>query len=174
MKLLVGLGNPEKTYVKNRHNVGFMFLDTMCKEWKAESKFYGEVGEAQINGEKMLLLKPSTFMNESGKAVAAVVKFYKINVRNIIVVHDDLDLAFGTYKMQRGRGPKVHNGLLSIEKSLGSVDFWRIRIGVDGRDDDKRIPGEVYVLQDFTQEEIVLLKSILPTVKTDVVHIMAK
>lgn len=156
MKLLVGLGNPGEKYAKNRHNVGFMFLDVLAGEtaWRDEKKFYGMVAEVEFNGEKCLLLKPSTFMNDSGKAVGAVVGFYKLNVSDIIVIHDDLDISFSAWKIQQGRGPKVHNGITSVEKSLGDVNFWRVRIGVDGRDSENRIDGHSYVLQDFTGEEI--------------------
>lgn len=155
MKLLVGLGNPGQKYEKNRHNVGFMFLDAFDgeAEWREEKKFYGMVAEIEREGEKYLLLKPDTFMNDSGESVAAVSNFYKLNVSDILVVHDDLDIAFGSWKMQQGKGPKVHYGVTSIEQSLGDVNFWRVRIGVDGRDPTNRIDGHSYVLQDFTSEE---------------------
>lgn len=156
MKLLVGLGNPGEKYAKNRHNVGFMFLDMLAGEanWREEKKFHGMVAEVEIEGEKCVLLKPSTFMNDSGKAVEALANFYKINVSDIYVIHDDLDMVFGEWKVQQGKGPKVHNGLISIEQSLGAADFWRGRIGVDGRDSEYRMEGHAYVLQDFTSGEM--------------------
>jgi len=155
MKLLVGLGNPGAQYAKNRHNVGFMFLDAYGDEvvWREEKKFHGMVAEMKSDDEKYVLLKPDTFMNDSGKAVAAVANFYKINVSDIYIVHDDLDISFGSWKIQQGKGPKVHNGITSIEQSVGSTDFWRVRIGVDGRDSQNRMEGHSYVLQDFSQEE---------------------
>ncbi len=168
MKLLVGLGNPGEKYAKNRHNVGFMFLDVIAVEtkWREEKKFHGMVAEVEIEGEKCLLLKPSTFMNDSGKAVEALANFYKINVSDIYVIHDDLDMAFGEWKVQQGKGPKVHNGLISIEQSLGAADFWRVRIGVDGRDPENRMEGHAYVLQDFTLIELNSLKDeLFPTIK---------
>ena len=168
MKLLVGLGNPGEKYAKNRHNVGFMFLDTLAGEatWSEEKKFHGMIAEVEIEGEKCVLLKPSTFMNDSGKAVEALANFYKINVRDIIVIHDDLDMAFGAWKLLQGKGPKVHGGLLSIEQCLGSAEFWRGRIGVDGRDPQNRMDGHSYVLQDFTGEELeVLNKDVFPLIK---------
>lgn len=160
MKLLVGLGNPGEKYAKNRHNVGFMFLDILAGEatWREEKKFHGMVAEVEIEGEKCILLKPNTFMNDSGQAVAAVVNFYKLTKDNIFVVHDDLDIVFGAWKIQKDKGPKIHNGILSIEEHLGSTDFWRVRVGVDGRDPENRMEGHAYVLQDFSSEEIVELK----------------
>jgi PTH1 family peptidyl-tRNA hydrolase len=161
MKLLVGLGNPGEKYAKNRHNVGFMFLDAFGGEivWRDEKKFFGTIAEMEMNGEKCVLLKPDTFMNDSGKAVAAIANFYKINVSDVFVIHDDLDIGFGAWKIQQGRGPKVHNGITSIEQSVGSADFWRVRIGVDGRDPQNRTEGHAYVLQDFTNEEVERLGS---------------
>jgi len=168
MKLLVGLGNPGEKYAKNRHNVGFMFLDTLAGEanWREEKKFYGMVTEVELNGKKCLLLKPGTFMNDSGKAVGAVVGFYKLNVSDVFVIHDDLDISFSSWKIQQGRGPKVHNGITSVEESLGDVNFWRVRIGVDGRDFENRIDGYSYVLKDFTVKELNVLKEdVFPAIK---------
>ncbi|KXK11220.1 MAG: Peptidyl-tRNA hydrolase [Microgenomates bacterium OLB23] len=160
MKLLVGLGNPGEKYVHTRHNVGFMFLEWLAKgevEWKHNEKLFGKVGEIMQQHEKLLLLKPQTFMNDSGKAVSAVANFYNIPHSHIVVVHDDLDIVFGSYKIQTGRGPKVHNGLLSIEQHIKDIGFMRVRIGVDGRDQQNRVSGESYVLQNFTKEELEVL-----------------
>lgn len=157
MKLLVGLGNPGKQYEQTRHNVGFMFLDMFGGSdvaWKEEAKFFGSVATKDVNGEKVVLLKPQTYMNDSGRAAGAVARFYSIAAENIIVVHDDLDIVFGSYKVQMGRGPKVHNGLISIEQHLKTTDFVRVRIGVDGRNPENRVSGEGYVLQRFTTEEL--------------------
>ncbi len=170
MKLLVGLGNPGEKYAKNRHNVGFMFLDWVDGDvvWREEKKFYGMVAEIKVGDEKYLLLKPSTFMNDSGKAVAAVVNFYKLNVSDVFVVHDDLDISFGSWKIQQGKGPKVHNGITSVEESLGDVNFWRVRIGVDGRDPKNRIDGYSYVLQDFTGEEQEKLNQVFEEIRAEI------
>lgn len=170
MKLLVGLGNPGEKYANNRHNVGFMFLDWVDGDvvWREEKKFYGMVAEIKVGDEKYLLLKPSTFMNDSGKAVAAVVNFYKLNVSDVFVVHDDLDISFGSWKIQQGKGPKVHNGITSVEESLGDVNFWRVRIGVDGRDPKNRIDGYSYVLQDFTGEEQEKLNQVFEEIRAEI------
>ncbi len=166
MKLLVGLGNPGSSYEKNRHNVGFMFVDSITSDWRMDKKKHAEISESDWKGEKTIVLKPQTFMNESGKAVASVVSFYKLNVSDIFVVHDDLDIVFGEWKRRLGKGPKIHNGLISIEKSLGTVDFWRIRIGVDGRTPENRVPGDGYVLSDFTEKEFgILQKEVFPAIK---------
>lgn len=147
--LIVGLGNPGKEYVNTRHNVGFMVVDTFKKqdtrnkiqEKKQFNALVAKIGE-------IIVMKPQTFMNESGKAVAAAVRFYKIPPDHIIVIHDDLDIVQGSVKAGMEKGPKVHNGLNSIEKSLGTNHFWRVRVGVDGRTVAERTlwSGEKYVL----------------------------
>lgn len=119
MKLVVGLGNPGEKYKDTRHNVGFMVIDKLKK--------YKE------NLRKVVLVKPKTFMNKSGVVVAKLKRFYKISVDDLYVVHDDLDLKLGEYKIQKGVGPKVHNGVSSVEEQLGSKEFWRVRVGVDNR-----------------------------------------
>ncbi|HCQ31731.1 TPA: aminoacyl-tRNA hydrolase [Candidatus Collierbacteria bacterium] len=132
MKLVVGLGNPGNEYVNTRHNAGFMFVDrfTGGVRFSLEGKF-----EALIYRDKdVLLVKPQTFMNESGRAVRKIVDFYKLGVNDLILVHDDLDLKLGEYKIQKGVGPKVHNGVSSVEASLPDKNFLRLRIGIDNRD----------------------------------------
>lgn len=105
-------------------------------------------------------------MNESGKAVKSLMKFFKISPEDIIVIHDDLDLGLGNYKLQKGKGPKVHNGILSIENSLGTKDFWRLRLGIENRQ-NKKIPGERYVLERMPEEEIIfLLDAILEAINS--------
>lgn len=175
MKIIVGLGNPGEKYAQTRHNVGFMFIDFVNErldggKWKLEGKLKVQMVRIEENGEKMLLIKPQTFMNDSGIAVQKIVasspRFAReagskeLPVRDLIVVHDDLDIRLGEYKIQRGKGPKLHNGIESIEHRLGTTDFIRVRIGVDNRETDQRIPGEAYVLQNFTDEEQVILRSI--------------
>lgn len=139
MKLLVGLGNPGEKYQNNRHNVGFMFADFMKDS---------EV----VKREKWIILKPQSYMNRSGEEVSRAAHFYKIDPENIFVAHDDLDIPLGKFKIQKGTGPKLHNGISSIEKLLGEKDFWRVRIGVENRGEN-RVSGESYVLQNFTPEE---------------------
>jgi PTH1 family peptidyl-tRNA hydrolase len=154
MKLIIGLGNPGTEYENTRHNVGFLFLDYFAQKnsFKLNKKFSSEMLEIAQNNEKFILEKPQTFMNRSGEAVSKIKNFYKITNENIYVVHDDLDLRLGEFKIQKGIGPKLHNGILSIEEFLKGKDFYRIRIGVDNRTDVK-IPGQEYVLGKFTKEE---------------------
>ncbi len=147
MKLVVGLGNPGEKYMRTRHNVGFMLLDRMADSW--EKKFDAKIAKI----ENSLLVKPETFMNRSGKAVAQLANFYKVSVDDICVVHDDLDIRLGEYKIQKGIGPKQHNGVESVETELGDKDFWRVRIGVDNRKEGERESGEDYVLAEFSDEE---------------------
>ena len=182
MKLIVGLGNPGEKYSHNRHNIGFMVLDNYChsgtspKDEVIESqrsyrslrslqddKFLGfkldtknEVLMAQVerDGEKVLLVKPQTFMNDSGRPVKKIVDFYKIPLENILVIHDDLDLVLSSNKLQKGKGPYGHNGVLSIEESLGSKDFYRLRIGIDNRTSETRTHGLQYTLEDFELGEV--------------------
>lgn len=155
MWLFVGLGNPGEKYAKNRHNAGFMVLDAVCDAFPAfgayRSKFQGQIAEGRIENQKVLLLKPETYMNNSGQSVAQAVKFYKIDVDKIVVFHDELDIDPSTVRVKRGGGNAGHNGLKSIQAHLGTPDFWRVRIGI-GR---PRHEGQVsnYVLDDFSKEE---------------------
>lgn len=157
MRLVVGLGNPGDKYFQTRHNVGFLAVDRLSKKinapkWTKSKKFESEF----TKDGQLLLVKPQTFMNESGKAVKKFASHYKIGIDNIWIVHDDLDILLGEYKIQKSKGPKEHNGVESIEKELGSEDFWRVRVGVDNRVED-RTPGEKYVLQRFKSEELVII-----------------
>ncbi|MCX6783620.1 MAG: aminoacyl-tRNA hydrolase [candidate division WWE3 bacterium] len=168
MKLIVGLGNPGNEYKNTRHNAGFMIVSALAEglAWNNDKGFKAEIadkGNWGDRGDKILLMRPQTFMNSSGEAVAAVAAFYKVNISDILVIHDDLDVKLGEFKLQQGIGPKVHNGLLSIEEKLGTKDFWRLRVGVDARDNGQRdVPGEKYVLSDFTLEELSLLQKNTP------------
>ncbi|MFA6005840.1 MAG: aminoacyl-tRNA hydrolase [Patescibacteria group bacterium] len=164
-KLITGLGNPGEKYANTRHNVGFLFLDYISRKSKVESKkesgkFQSEIIEIEFEGKKLVLLKPQTFMNESGKAVSSYIRYSNFDIRDLLVVHDDLDLKLGEYKINLGKGPKVHNGVNSVEELLGTKDFWRVRIGVDNRNSENRIPGEAYVLQNFTEEERKVLATV--------------
>lgn len=143
MKLVVGLGNPGSKYLKNRHNVGHMFVDYANK---------------QILNTKFI--KTNVFMNQSGAFVKKLIRHSSLDISHLVIVHDDLDIPLGKYKIQLGSGPKLHNGILSIEEALGTKNFRRIRVGIDNRLRDSGLPfealakaGEKYVLQDFTHEE---------------------
>jgi PTH1 family peptidyl-tRNA hydrolase len=152
-KLLVGLGNPGPKYQWTRHNAGFMVLDRLAEIIRIpvdRTKFGGLSGEGAWHGARLVLLKPQTFMNISGRAVAEASRFYKIPTTDIIVVHDELDLPFGQLRLKEGGGHGGHNGLRSIIDELGSADFLRLRIGI-GRPD--KGSAEKYVLAPFPAEE---------------------
>jgi PTH1 family peptidyl-tRNA hydrolase len=156
--LIVGLGNPGRDYRDTRHNVGFMAIDRFCEIQGArlgKVKFQAIIGETRIGGAKVILAKPQTFMNLSGNAVASIVRFYKIPLEQILVIHDDLDLPFGTVRLRPGGGAGGQKGLKSTIDRLGTQQFPRMRIGIG------RPPGQMdaaaYVLQKFgsaDQEEL--------------------
>lgn len=154
MKLIVGLGNPGEKYQYTRHNVGFLTVGKLAEkynaEWKSDKKFKAET--AKINSD-IILVKPQTFMNSSGSSVAKVKNYFNVKETDLWVIHDDLDIKLGQYKIQLGVGPKIHNGLNSIYEKLSSQNFWHIRVGIDNRPADNRISGETYVLQEFDNKE---------------------
>jgi len=157
MNLIVGLGNPETQYAQTRHNAGFMCLDVLAKkyefpEFKLEKKFFGETSCGQIENEKVILLKPHTWMNLSGKSIGSVVNFYKIGLKNISTIFDDADLEFGTTRIREKGRSGGHNGIKSAISALGSEDFLRVKIGISN-ERRKKIPAEDFVLQKFTSEE---------------------
>ena len=149
MKLLTGLGNPGAQYAGHRHNIGFMALDRIAGDhgfspWRA--KFQGEIAEGRFGSEKVVLLKPGTFMNESGRAVRAAVDFHKLDASDVVVFHDELDLAPGKVRLKTGGGHAGHNGLRSIHAHLGP-DYDRVRLGIGHPGHKDRVAG--YVLHDF-------------------------
>lgn len=157
MRLLVGLGNPGREYALTRHNMGFMAVDEIVRRfsftpWK--KAFKGQVCSGEIEGEKVILLKPETYMNLSGKAVQEAVHFYKITAKEVIVLHDELDLPVGKIKVKVGGSPAGHNGLKSIDSHIGP-EYMRVRIGVDN---NKQIPTADYVLGKPTQEDFKILE----------------
>lgn len=167
--IYVGLGNPGVKYEHNRHNIGHLFIDwyrqqaTPHPEWRTDSQ--SRVSYSQLP-DQTTLLKPLSYMNESGGSVNGYLTKMGGTKDDLIVVHDDLDLAIGDFKISFGRGPQLHGGINSMETHLNSKDFWRIRIGVDHRDPDHRIPGIEYVLGDFTPEERAVVTAIFPHILT--------
>jgi PTH1 family peptidyl-tRNA hydrolase len=149
--LVVGLGNPGREYARNRHNVGWLVVDELARRhdgaWK--SKFNGRLAEVRIDGHKVALLKPETYMNDSGRSVQAALRFYKLEPDAVLVVHDESDLETGRLQARLGGGLAGHNGLRSVAKHLGSPDFLRLRVGVGrpGRGDHRQLAD--YVLSDF-------------------------
>jgi PTH1 family peptidyl-tRNA hydrolase len=153
MQLIVGLGNPGSGYAGNRHNIGFMVVDAISKRhglgpWRR--RFQGVAAEGPLAGERVLLLLPGTYMNESGRAVAEAANFYKLGLPDIAVVHDEIDLAPGKVRLKTGGGNAGHNGLRSISSHIGN-DYRRVRIGVGHPGDKDLVHG--YVLNDFAKSE---------------------
>lgn len=168
--LFVGLGNPGDTYTHTRHNAGWLALDMLITlwqdpsiplQWRTEKKLDGEVLRLLNGRHEYIFLKPQTFMNDSGRSVAAAVKWYLDHdptqpqqaFPQVVVFHDDLDLMLGSYKLQYGTGPKVHNGVNSVRDHLHSTQFWSARLGIDSRGGDRSMPGHAYVLQGFPPPE---------------------
>lgn len=162
MILVTGIGNPERKYENTRHNVGYRAIDIFRQALRYEGFIADKALRRSINlqsevatvrwglNEVIILQKTQTSMNNAGVAVKKVYKRY--NIDNLVLFHDDLDIKLGEYKIQKGKSPKGHNGVKSVEQVLGRKDFWRVRIGIENREDVK-IPGEKYVLQRFSKEE---------------------
>jgi PTH1 family peptidyl-tRNA hydrolase len=153
MRLFVGLGNPGSRYARNRHNVGFMALDAIARAHNAapwRQRFQGSTAEAVLGGERILLLKPGTYMNESGRAVAEAQRFFKIPLNDVVVFHDELDLLPGKLRVKAGGGNAGHNGLRSITAQCGN-DYRRVRIGIGHPGHKDRV--HPYVLSDFAKAE---------------------
>jgi PTH1 family peptidyl-tRNA hydrolase len=150
MRLLVGLGNPGSRYSRNRHNIGFMAVEAIARRHGFpgfRSRFKGELAEGTIAGQRVLLLKPQTYMNASGESVGDAARFYKILHSEILVIHDEIDLRPGKLRVKLGGGSAGHNGLRSIDALVGA-DYWRVRIGV-GHPGVKELV-QPYVLQNFS------------------------
>jgi len=155
MLLLVGLGNPGARYAANRHNVGFMAVDEIVRRhrfpgFREKSRPHGAFSEGAVGGEKVAILKPLTFMNDSGSAVGAAMRWFKLTPADVIVIHDELDLAPGKVRVKRGGGAGGHNGLRSIDRHIGR-DYRRVRIGIGHPGDPDRVTG--YVLRDFAKSD---------------------
>jgi len=161
MKIIAGLGNPGEKYQQTRHNVGFILLDQFAKaqdlNWQEDKKF--KCLKAESNG--IMLVKPVTFMNNSGECIAPLANFYKIPFSEILVIHDDVDLEFGKNKLQIGASSAGHHGVESIIEQLGTNEFWRYRVGV-GKSPNKMIPTDEWVLMNFTSEELQTVRTITP------------
>jgi len=164
MSLLVGLGNPGPAYAGNRHNIGFMAVDEICRRHGFEpyrSQFHGLAATGKVADRKILALKPQTFMNESGRAVAAAGRFYKIPAEDMIVIHDDIDLRPGKMRVKSGGGAGGHNGLRDIDAHMGR-DYRRVRLGVGHPGDPDRVQS--YVLRDFAKAEQAWVARLIDTV----------
>ena len=142
MFLIAGLGNPGKKYEKTIHNLGFMVIDELARRNSVsvdKSKFRALIGEFNLGGEKVILMKPQTYMNLSGDALREAVNFYKIDLKNVLVIYDDLDIPIGALRIRTSGSPGTHNGMKSVVAQLGSRDFPRVRIGIGSNKDDNLI-----------------------------------
>ena len=171
--LVVGLGNPGRDRAHNRHNIGFMAVDAIQRRYgfpSFRSKFEGEAADGEIAGHRVTLLKPMTYMNESGRSVAQAVRFYRVPPAEVLVLHDEIDLAAAKLRVKRGGGHAGHNGLRSIHAHIGA-DYARIRLGV-GRPEHK---GEVltHVLKDFSKDDAVWLEKLIDAVAEHVPLVLA-
>ena len=159
MKLIIGLGNPGKEYLNTRHNIGFMVLDNYLGNISWQNKFNALYTTKEINNEKVIFIKPLTYMNLSGNAVQEFVNFYKINLEDILVIHDDLDLPLGKYRLKTNSSSGGHNGIKSLINNLGSNNFARLKIGVSKNND---IDTKDYVLGHFKKEELSIINDLYP------------
>jgi PTH1 family peptidyl-tRNA hydrolase len=158
MRMVVGLGNPAREYEATRHNAGFWWVENLADaqrvSLRAESRYHGRVGKLAAGDHDCFLLLPQTYMNDSGRSVAALASFYKIAPADILVVHDELDLAPGAARLKKGGGVAGHNGLKDISRHLGA-DFWRLRLGIGHPGDRAQVAN--YVLHPPRQEETKLI-----------------
>ncbi len=160
MFIIAGLGNPGKEYTGSRHNSGYMTVEHLAQRLNVKLnklKFNSVYGETYIDGEKVMLVKPVTYMNRSGIAIGEIVKFYKLPTENIIVIYDDIDIPLGTLRIRPNGSPGTHNGMKSVIESIGS-SFPRIRIGI-GRNENMDLAD--YVLQSFSQDEKAVVSNII-------------
>lgn len=180
MKLVVGLGNPGKEYQKTRHNVGFMIVDEVQKRlanfsnWETNKKFKAEISGGLQNNEKVILLKPDTFMNLSGESVSQVGHYYKIPPRDLIVIHDDKDLPLGDIRIQKNRGHAGHNGIRSIIEQIGTQDFTRVRVGIASESERKMKNTAKFVLGRFGIFEKKKLQETIENSVNEVIKLLEK
>jgi len=160
MRLIVGLGNPGPEYAHHRHNVGFQAVDAIARRYGLgpwRRRFSGEAAEGAIDGDKVLVLKPLTYMNDSGRAVAEALHFYKAATEDVVVVHDELDLVPGKVRVKRGGGAAGHNGLRSTDAAVGP-EYLRIRFGIGHPGDKSRVTP--YVLSNFAKDERPMVEAV--------------
>jgi len=180
MKIIIGLGNPGKEYADTRHNIGFAMVNKIRQEFKFpdfefNKKFNAEISSGdyklQTTNYKLILVKPQTFMNLSGEAVQAILAFYKLSAENIIVIHDELDLASGRYKIATDSSSAGHNGVQNIIDQLGTQKFTRLRIGVGEEHDGApvcRLEAHDFVLRKFSEEEKQVIEKISPEIINEI------
>ena len=173
MYIIIGLGNPEKDYSNTRHNMGFQVINKLAKQYEIEvtkSKFKGLYGNGVIEGEKVILLKPQTFMNLSGESVKEILQFYKIEIEQIILIYDDIDIEPGVIKIRKTGGPGTHNGMKSVVHEINTQNFKRVRVGI-GMPEDKEDLIE-YVIGAIPEEDKEPLEKGIELAKEAVVEII--
>lgn len=173
MYIIIGLGNPGREYEKTRHNTGFMVLDKISDKYKidiSKEKHIALVGTGTIEGEKVILVKPQTFMNLSGESVQEIMNFYKEDINNLIVIFDDIDLPVGTIRIKQNGSAGTHNGVKSIVKELNSENFKRIKVGIGGPNEKVDLIG--HVLGKFSNEEITKIDESMTNAAEAVVDII--
>ncbi len=173
MKLLIGLGNPGAEHARNRHNIGFLALDAIADAhgfgpWR--NKFQGQLSQGRLGGEKCLLLKPSTFMNESGRAANEAIRFYKLDLDDVIILHDEIDLAPAKIRVKKGGGVAGHNGLRSLSSHIGN-DYVRVRIGIGHPGDKSKVHS--HVLKDFSKSELTWVEPLIAAIADAAPHLAA-
>ncbi len=171
VKLITGLGNPGAKYQWTRHNIGFMVVDRLAHTTGAsltKKAFEGLSGDAACWGERLHLLKPQTYMNLSGRSVSSALRYHKLSIEELVIIHDDLDIPFGQIKIKKGGGHGGHNGLRSLIQELGGADFIRVRVGIG-----RPIRGDSadYVLSQFSREEMAELSDLLDRI-VDCLHLL--
>ena len=178
MKILIaGLGNPGNKFEHTRHNAGFLAVAKFQKAndfpaFQEEKKFQALLAKKQIDGKEIILALPQTFMNLSGEAIKKISAYYKIAPADIIIIHDDLDISLGKYKIARDRSSAGHKGVQSIIEALGTKDFSRIRIGIDI--ENKKIPTEAFVLENFSKEEQKIIDEVVEKVCEEIEFLIKK
>lgn len=165
MKLIVGLGNPGIKYKKTRHNIGWRIIEELAhqieaEQWKMEMRFNAFKTQNIINQEKIILIKPQTFMNSSGLSVKSIIDYYKIPIESILIIHDEIDLPLEEIKIQKKRGSAGHKGVESIIEHLGTNSFNRMRVGIKS-DKQKTMETEKFVLQNFTSKEEEIIQGVI-------------
>lgn len=183
MYLIIGLGNPESDYSKTRHNMGFNVINKLSEQYKIDvnkNKFKALYGRGQIEGEKVILLKPQTYMNLSGESVKEIVDFYKIDLNNIIVIYDDMDIEPGKIKIRKSGGPGTHNGMKSVVNELKNQNFKRVRVGI-GMPKDKSNLIEYVIgaipengIEDLNKGVVLAKDSVIEIVKNGIDSAMNK
>ena len=175
MKLIIGLGNPGKEYEKTRHNAGFLAVDEIANNFQFsifnfQSIFNAQISKGVIDNKTYILIKPQTFMNNSGQAIKAVLDYYKIDTEDIIVIHDDLDIPTGEFKISKNKNSGGHKGVQSIIDHLGTKDFIRIRIGI--MIENKKTPTEKFVLERFSEKEMEIVDVVIEKIENKIVKLL--